>query len=298
MEKTELFLPKELYRAILESGVSKNDLCSVARASRFMQREAERVLYRDISATSREKVAILCRRLLLKPVLLRHVHTIAFHAKSMPFVYSGIGGAWPFEEAGPVFLSFYLLIMSVLQKAEGLRHLDIGLNASFLTTIDYCAFILQRPCPFKLLSFNSDYCSHESMLNFLATQPTIRDLDLPEDGITMRLPNHILPNLAVLRSNAEHCRITMERRPKSLTHLRIRSLLEPVGFSLASLKAIGASFITTSLPKLAPALETLSVFNLTRPGVSYKFIKNWFALLINSFLRRFSKLATVATPKL
>jgi hypothetical protein len=253
MEET-ISLPKELYRAILESGVSKNDLCSVARASRFMQSEAERVLYHDITGTSFKQIIILCKRLLSRPVLLRYVYTITFRVR------------------GYVLPSIYRLAASILRRVEGLRHLDIALNISYLENADYCALVLQQ-CPFKLLSLRCDFRSGGAMLNFLATQPTILDLDLPADGpaIYLRISEHILPNLVVLRSGAEICRIKMERRPESsFTHLRIRSLLEPVGFSLDSVKAIAASFVTTSLPRLAPALEILSVFNLTRPGVSYQ----------------------------
>jgi hypothetical protein len=266
MEETTSLIPKELYRAILKSGVSKNDLCSVARASRFMQSEAERLLYHDVRGLSSKQAVIICQRLLSNHRLLRHVCTITFRVDEK------------------VLPSFYRLVASVLQRVEELRHLDIALNTSNRTAMDYCALVLQQ-CPFKLLSLRCDFRSNEVMLNFLASQPTILDFDLPGNGPAMHIPDHILPNLAILRSGAEKCRIKMDRKlDSSFTHLRTRSLLKPVGFSLKSAKAIGASFITTSLPKLAPALEILSVFNLTRFGVSYRVLSTTVsAILIAKF---------------
>jgi hypothetical protein len=54
-------IPLELYRPIIRQIRGKRDLCAIARVSRFLQGEAERLIYRQLMATGFNEIVSLCR---------------------------------------------------------------------------------------------------------------------------------------------------------------------------------------------------------------------------------------------
>jgi hypothetical protein len=166
-------LPYELYGKILES-LSQKDLCSTARASRLLQRETERVLYRDIVVGELINFIQLCKRLCVNPGLGSHVKF--FRTTRLILLHSP---QYTFSR------KIAEIVASALARMKNLRELTFFVVA----TPSYSFF---RHCEFKLHIFRTIDSFNRHLIAFLEIQQQIVELEVINHDHETSIPEEAL----------------------------------------------------------------------------------------------------------
>jgi hypothetical protein len=251
-------LPLEINRAILNQVESKTDLCTVARASRSLQAEAESLIYRHIGDMDTLSSIVCFKQVLASPRLPLYVRSFNF---SPHF--------WGVQR---MFWSIFILLSRVLRRTSLLRRLSLDLPVLPLG-ID----VLTR-CDFKLLEFTATfYNTHQ--FQFLEGQNELRILQIKlTDRATgpseWKHRADILPNLSVLVAGGmDACYlipgrpvtrlwVTLSSSERSLNYLALPSIpLKALGTHL-SWKDNAEEFLR-EVSDLVPDLEILCLNLMT-----------------------------------
>jgi hypothetical protein len=237
-------LPVELYRPIARCIRSKRALCAFARVSRATQPEAERLIYRWLTAKTAIEIVVLLKRIVslkrIGPYVfsldIKHSHRFSLHERPMI----------------PTSALFQLL-SSALTLLAGLRHLVIDFSDVYQGSSISCSFIFNR-APFRLFSFASSLSVDAGFVRFLLHQPDIVYISfLSFPWYPSTIPPHALPKLRAVHSVIDH--FTWSFLPdRLLTHLSMHHLRAstPAG-SLSSLRVLKIR----SIPEIAPDLEII-----------------------------------------
>jgi hypothetical protein len=252
-------LPLELYHLILLHLTSKRDLCSVARASRFLRPEAERIIYHSLKFDHpifTPSDIRLCKSIITSPTIPSYVHDLYLAPKTRNADY---------------FQGFYRLLSAFLRRLTKLRNLDI-----LLPDIPWAPLIFDR-CTFKLvvLKVNSSFVS---LAQFLATQDEVQHVELGLRHTIHRVvwnSHPVIPHIKVLKAAEQDARLVLRGRP--ITHLHLPypqpRLFPELALSNGPIKVLslcsgppndGSDFVLKSLPDLIPGLEVLDFVFLSR----------------------------------
>jgi hypothetical protein len=252
-------VPRELLRPILEAVASNHDLCSISVVSHYMQSEAERLIYRDLSADSGRAVVSTCRRVCTMPRVWPYVRSLhlEWNRRDGDIILS----VDPYAE-GTVFTSFYSIMAATLKNVGNLRHLTLLFSMGFMRPDEsgYPTWIL-RGCPFKLLTFTTWFKMNTTMVSFICEQSELRRLHMP--GMLhypsyVQIPTNIAPRLCVLRTH-DPISWTQFIQKRNITHLSLESV-PPI--KLPSVIALEVGAFSISLPDLMPQLEHLSAYEI------------------------------------
>jgi hypothetical protein len=193
-------IPLELFSYILQNIQEKRTLCPVARTSRSLQHEAERLIYRDISIVGLNGIISFCKRLFASTRLPRYVTSLSLTAQIMP---------------NPLRATFDRLLSQALKRLTNLRSLHFIIMSSPRFPIS-----MFGGCTFKLIVFKDTFSSMSKDLSpFVANQDKLRHLEFSGGPF----PYPFAPELAVLNANCGTALALLRNRP--VTHLRIPEIL-------------------------------------------------------------------------
>jgi hypothetical protein len=257
-------LPLELFRSVIEDISSNRDLCSLARVSHFIQREAEARIYRRIEAYGIKDITHICRRILASPRRGPYVFALALQE---------------YRDCKHVLFAYWGLISRVLALMPNLRDLTTYLG------IRSCATVFKEQHTFQLTSFKSHFLFDESLVRFFESQPQLRRLTIyhsvytPEKNIALPLPSHILPHLIALDASSFITKLSLtivNGRPVtylSLNHFpKSEQSIEVLSRSAPTMKALYISETPLcngmhEFPYTMPELEYLSRISVSSPAV-------------------------------
>jgi hypothetical protein len=258
-------LPIELFHRIVEELPSPYDLATLARVSRVLQMEAERLLYRHIILQSLRNTIALCKRLCLTTRLATYVRSLDIYV-------------WSYEHTSSH--TFARLLSDALRRMTNVSDLCLCLPG-FRGGASMEAWILSR-CKFKLHKLFCYFDLTPGLFSFLETQDQIYDVSLFGDlatSSTHQIPSRavVLPNLIVLRAFAHVALQLLPDRP--VTHLKMQEVRQtpwerfvPISCGVVKALDIDAYVPSSSLPsfaKVAGAVELLHISCLLGHGVRY-----------------------------
>jgi hypothetical protein len=178
-------LPIELYRPIF-SAADRDTLRSLALTSRLLQREAERIIYREISIPFTSEIDAECVKLLNKPRIFDLVFKL------------DITQAW-IETAtnlAPETTTYFDVLAPVLSNLSNLIVLSFD-TFSGMPPEGKCGKIFEG-CTFQLRKFHCPFVLDDDLLAFLNKQSEIMEWTWTPIYTSSRdLPAAALPKLAV-----------------------------------------------------------------------------------------------------
>jgi hypothetical protein len=256
-------LPIELYRPICMSVEGKKHLCAIARTSRTLQVEAERLIYRMLAFGQADHVVKLCRLICAVPRLGPYVQLLFCYDRFL---------------VGLAVLG--RLLSSAVGRMPNLR-CWITANSSYRSNW-HSIWTPHHRYPFQLSFPEAHHAPRRNLLAFLETQSSIRELILElgvDDQLTNNqdivIPPSMVPNLVHLEARlCQNNPLPFHLLPgRPVTHFAIDHLhpmlLRNLSLSVGPLKALrlngGASYIgptTLLLPEFAPHLEVISGIGL------------------------------------
>jgi hypothetical protein len=211
-----------MWHAILREVGSHTDLRNLARACRFLQPEAERLLWSSILAFGIPSIVSLCKRVSAMPRLACYVKILSL-LEGVPYKYD-------FEQ-----LHVWSLLQGAFERMVSLEHLTIlvGRDLSMPKFVSL---------PFKLRYFASTFCLDENLVSFFTTQPDILELKTkykadfaPGEYI---LPPSILPRLRIVEvmdyDSSLPLSWMLDQRP--VTHMRLHSTTHHLWHDIISLR--------------------------------------------------------------
>ncbi|KAF8957208.1 hypothetical protein BDZ97DRAFT_119328 [Flammula alnicola] len=181
-----MILPPELIRSIVEQVVHASDLVVLSRASRLLQEEAERLLYR--SMTSEDGTTSFKFLSSIQNCPRRATSVRIYHVHQIPYIQ--LGCIWN-------------LISKCLREMVNLK--ELGFNNYLLAAP---AAIFPATCPFRLEKFIwrrprlAPSVYDEQAIAFLEGQPQLRHLRWMSTDLICPLKT-LCPNLRILEGNIQ-----------------------------------------------------------------------------------------------
>jgi hypothetical protein len=256
-------LPHELYRPVFEAVRRKRDLCVLARCSRAMQPEAERLIYRSLVASTDRDIRGAYDRICAMPRVRQYVERLRIDFER------------PSETGdGTTFQVFFRPLSYMLEVLENLLHLAITVPYGTRTDQPHCGNLFDG-CKFRLDSLRSPFALDQQMMAFLSRQSTIRELWMDRATLHMvQLPVELLlPRLVVLRAPSGIMASTVFTN-RSVTHLNLQQTFTATAeTAIWSVIALRIKYMDESLPLMVPNVQIITGVSLSScKPVCYRFI--------------------------
>jgi hypothetical protein len=224
-------LPIEMYRDIISEVNSLQDLRALARVSRIVQPEAERLIWRSYYSGFIPGIIRFCNALSSAPRFGPYVHELDLG----PYIPNDLDST---SDADIVDM-----LSRALEKTINLRILDIGLSISAPCT---CSSLFERST-FQLHTFRPHWLLiDDRMVAFLARQPSIRYMHprIRFDYLSLLevdIPSGVLPHLAIISGPDSFISNNLRDRP--ITHISFdhhipHSILKKLPLSASPIKGV------------------------------------------------------------
>jgi hypothetical protein len=203
-------LPPEIYRHICNEVTAKQDLCTITRASSFMQSEAERFIYRDVVTRfvfPRASVVLrLLRRICASDCLASYIWSFTFIMGNRDCLLATIN-----------------ILSRSLRRMTRLQRLSLAIQQCPPRTNIF------EHCTFKLLFIDVAWLDQRHN-RFVETQTTLRTLKICGIGDQLLTaarsdPAKILPNLTFLSTDPKFSAYLVPGR--SITHMWLYDQASP-----------------------------------------------------------------------